>query len=684
MKLFAYPFLFLSFYFIQSQVTIDKEPRWIVKEDYDQATALPENGVNGGTQMLLYTEQVHIDMEEVYIKSVSKAVEYSGIQNISSVVAEYDPSYQKLRFHHIDVIRKGKTINRLSYPDIQTARRETNAENFIYDGTISAFVNVPDVRIGDIVMFSYSIKGFNPIQRKKFSSSFVLNSTQPIDRISAHVFGSKELTYQILNSDLEAVHTKVNGVHHYTWADENVAAIIIEENTPVWNLQNATVVVSEYDSWTEVIDWGNAIFTFKEPVSKEIEDVAKDIKDKYSKEGDRIKAALGFVQNEVRYLALHSGIGGYKPNSPNKVMEQRYGDCKDKSVLFTALLHTMDIEAYPTLVNTSLRQKLPTLLPSSKVFDHCIVKVIDQRGTTLWFDPTLTDQGGTFDNTFIPDYRYGLVLDEKLGHLDTIFNFQNNMVETFNTFKLRKMGKGAELEVESHYHDGEADFMRSVFRNNSKNLIEKELLSFYTETYGSVSSITSPIFVDDSLKNEFVLHEQYQLDSIWKPSPENPSNQNLSIIPTNLTSVLSMPTQLNRSSPYALAYPMVRKQNIKVVLSESIQARPESFTINSDFFYYDYNSKYDRSSNIITIDFYYKNQSDHVPVSEFNTFYKDMVQLDQNIGYLITTGKSSGTLNTVGFTLGSIVGLILVVLLIVAILVGVIILIVKRRSILEG
>lgn len=640
-SIFTLFILLLFFHFANGQVSITPEPSWIVKEDYNPEASAPENGVNGGAQVLLYTEQVHIDLEEAYVKSTIKAIEYSGIQNISDVVAHYDPSYQKLRFHTIEVIRNGTSINKLSYQEIQTARRETNAENFIYDGTITAFVNIPDVRIGDVVSYSYSIKGFNPIQKGVFSTSFVLNSTQAIDRLAIHVFGKKELNHQIINADVEVNHRVAQGVHHYEWSVENVPAMLLDENSPSWYIQNAMVMVSEYESWSDVIAWGEDIFSFKEPLNEQLQTITTKIKNAYSTEGERIIAALAFVQNEIRYLATHSGIGGYKPNAPNKVITQRFGDCKDKSVLLTAMLNAMDIEAYPTLVNTSLGQILPTLSPSSKLFDHCIVKVVDSNSKVLWYDPTLTDQGGNYSNVYLPDYRYGLVLDKNMAAMDTISNFRNNMVETFSTFKLNEMGKGAELEVRTHYHEGEADFMRAIFRNNNKELLAKELLKFYAETYGSIAAIEPPTVIDDSLKNEFALLERYKLDSIWRPSVENPSNMTLSIYPTNLTQALIMPNKLQRTAPFALAYPMVRKQNVKIILPERIAAKSESATINSDFFYYDYNSKYDRKSNVLTLDYYYKSQDDHVPVSKFDDYYRDMVQLDSKIGYLVIFNKNS-------------------------------------------
>ncbi len=107
-----------------------------------------------------------------------------------------------------------------------------------------------------------------------------------------------------------------------------------------------------------------------------------------------------------------------------------------------------------------------------------------------------------------------------------------------------------------------------------------------------------------------------------------------------------MPNQLERTAAYVFPYPMVRKQKMKILLSEHIQAVPESYTINSDFFYYDFSSNYDKSSNILTLDYYYKNQADHVPTSGFDRFYNEMLQLDKNAGYLIMTNNSKQALST--------------------------------------
>jgi transglutaminase-like putative cysteine protease len=71
-----------------------------------------------------------------------------------------------------------------------------------------------------------------------------------------------------------------------------------------------------------------------------------------------ILEAIRFVQDEVRYLGVETGINTHKPYPPSQILAQRFGDCKDKSLLLTTLLQARNIEAYPVLVNTSLKQSL--------------------------------------------------------------------------------------------------------------------------------------------------------------------------------------------------------------------------------------------------------------------------------------------------------------------------------------
>ncbi len=75
------------------------------------------------------------------------------------------------------------------------------------------------------------------------------------------------------------------------------------------------------------------------------------------------------------------------PRKPAETLRRRFGDCKDKAVLLTALLRAADIPAYVALLNAGEDEAdVEGSLPGLGTFNHAIVVV---PGTpALWIDPT--------------------------------------------------------------------------------------------------------------------------------------------------------------------------------------------------------------------------------------------------------------------------------------------------------
>jgi tetratricopeptide (TPR) repeat protein len=99
---------------------------------------------------------------------------------------------------------------------------------------------------------------------------------------------------------------------------------------------------------------------------------------------DRLLARLG---NEVRYTGIELGQGGLIPRPPAETLRRKFGDCKDKAVLLTALLRASDIPAYVALLNAAEdEQDVEEALPGFGGFNHAIVMVPGHPA--LWIDPT--------------------------------------------------------------------------------------------------------------------------------------------------------------------------------------------------------------------------------------------------------------------------------------------------------
>lgn len=101
---------------------------------------------------------------------------------MAHVSVNFDPSYQRLTFHTLNVIRGGKVLGRLRNTRIQVLPRETELEYLIDDGSMTASAMLDDVRIGDIVEYAYSIAGSNPVFRNHAAGMLSLAWSVPLER----------------------------------------------------------------------------------------------------------------------------------------------------------------------------------------------------------------------------------------------------------------------------------------------------------------------------------------------------------------------------------------------------------------------------------------------------------------------------------------------------------------------
>src|SRR5690606_21899698 len=123
----------------------------------------------------------------------------------------------------------------------------------------------------------------------------------------------------------------------------------------------------------------------------------------------RAFAALRLVQDELRYVSLSVGAGGYWARKPQEVIASGFGDCKDKALLLAVILKRLGIEAAVALTDVDAGPALPEEVPMLGAFDHAIVR-IRHDGASHWVDPTASHQGGGFSTAAPPPFAWALPL----------------------------------------------------------------------------------------------------------------------------------------------------------------------------------------------------------------------------------------------------------------------------------
>lgn len=102
---------------------------------------------------------------------------------------------------------------------------------------------------------------------------------------------------------------------------------------------------------------------------------------------DTLSAFYNFLADSVSYVALQVGKGDFTPHSCPVIINRRYGDCKDQSVLLSSLCRVVGIDAYPALISTAEYPDVDSLHPWPAWFDH-VITVIKRADGNIILDPS--------------------------------------------------------------------------------------------------------------------------------------------------------------------------------------------------------------------------------------------------------------------------------------------------------
>ncbi|MBV8254597.1 MAG: DUF3857 domain-containing protein [Chitinophaga sp.] len=596
-------------------------PDWLVPHTIDTTQKPDAKNIRDGAYLVLQEDQKNVEKHVAYEHIIRQIVSETGIQNGSEISVDFDPSYEKLVFHHIIVRRDGKSINQLQSAAPKLLQQEQELSRFIYSGTYTAYYILEDIRKGDQIDYAYSIEGRNPVFPDKIDQTTYLLTFEPIVNYYRSLLISPSRHLQ-MKSFYQAALPKTKAWKDYTcyeWTSVPQLQPETRDFLPSWYTWYPKVQLNEYGNWREVAQWGLQINTLAAPgpgVSRKIDQLKQltnGNKEQY------LLQALRFVQDDIRYMGIELGENSHKPNSPEKVLQQRFGDCKDKSLLLCELLRAADIPASMAYVSTDLKGKIADLLPSPFAFNHVIVAV-SLHNKTYWLDPTATMQRGPLEQFCEPDYQLALIIHDSTTQLTPIIQKTRGKIVVKEIFTLPNLNQRAgELKVETTCYREEADNLRNNLSAESQQDKDKTYLEYYRKLYGNMSIKDSMRVSDNADSNIMRVFEHYEMENIWKHDSISGKLQFTSIaqfINDALPDVKegrTVPLRLNY--PYDLDYTIV----IHTPGEWPLNMDPLDIATNS------YRMQFipEKNGNEIRLHYILQTLKDHVPVAEIPQYIKD-------------------------------------------------------------
>ncbi len=284
----------------------------------------------------------------------------------------------------------------------------------VYNDQKIVRMSLSGVAAGTILDVDFTLEERKPALKGDFNQSYIFTPGSSIEHAAFVVDVPSSVTPVIKeqNLDFKRVSRNVGGRTIYSWTRLHTPKVQPEPFAADSNGVVMEVRVGGPISWSDVSKWYADLARDRYSDTPSLSRIVDSLVAGAKTRDDSIRAVHRWVAQDIRYVGIELGIGGYQPRMPDAVIATGFGDCKDKATLFVAALTHLHIRAYPVLL--SINAKARRDLPSPQQFNHEIAVVALASGGYQFVDLTssytpygelpLSIQGG-FALIVFPDGR---------------------------------------------------------------------------------------------------------------------------------------------------------------------------------------------------------------------------------------------------------------------------------------
>ncbi len=308
----------------------------------------------------------------------------AGVQALGILSFSYLSSNETVEFDYIRVRKPDGTVVNTPDYNVQDMPAEVTRAAPMYSDTREKQVTVKALGVGDILEYSVRFRVFKPQVLGQFWWDYKFDKSLIYRNAELQLTLPKDKYLNLSSPDYKPEIKEDGNFRTYTWRSSNLKPV--GRDTPVsQEAQKPDVQFSTFHSWQEVGAWYNELQKPQLTVTPQLQAKAAELTHGLTGREERIRALYNYVSTHFHYVSLSFGVGRYQPHPAEDVLENEYGDCKDKHTLLATLLKAEGIEAWPALINSG--RKLDPSMPSPGQFDH-VITYVPQPGSPLWLDTT--------------------------------------------------------------------------------------------------------------------------------------------------------------------------------------------------------------------------------------------------------------------------------------------------------
>lgn len=322
---------------------------------------------------------------------------YAGVilkpeaKDIAKLQFGYSPESEHFKVILGRTIKKNGKIINLSPDNIKIIKPTQGMEFFDQGYTVS--FTIPQAEVGDIVEYAVYYDVYSPWNKKIFTIDWNYASYVPVyyshyTIVLPDTSFFKKILLHADTFDIKLSETQKDGKKIIETAAWKVAAFNKEPLMPHLLDLTPRLVGSNQRDWSYIFKWYSDFQVKRMVVTDTLKKLADFIVKNAKNIDDSIALVYYWVQQNIRYISIKgaaaSGVSGHPAE---ETLFNGYGDCTDKSILFSTLLKAIGIEAYPVYIRTNDGPMLVKEIPSY-YGNHAITQVFYPDGRYRFLDAT--------------------------------------------------------------------------------------------------------------------------------------------------------------------------------------------------------------------------------------------------------------------------------------------------------
>jgi hypothetical protein len=308
-------------------------------------------------------------------RQVTQILTQSAVEQFAEHAFSYAPGHQRLTVNWIRVVRPDGSVVSDTPPHVQDADVPATLGDPVYTDEKVRRYSLSGVAPGTIVDWSYTLEELKPQVTGDFLLSWSVHNARLTQwsRYIVDLPATMRPHVQERNLTFKARTTTANGRRVTTWETRSVAAVEPEEFASDSNGVYMSITITGPITWEAIGRWYAGLATDRTVLAPAIAAKLPALLTTARTADDTLAALQRWVAQDIRYVSIALGLGGYEPRTPGEVVASGYGDCKDKATLFIAAANRLGFKAYPVLLNSGGNTE--RALPAVAQFDHAIAAV---------------------------------------------------------------------------------------------------------------------------------------------------------------------------------------------------------------------------------------------------------------------------------------------------------------------